>query len=124
MKASDLRLGNYVWNEVQNIPVVVDLRILNDQYYADKGVKQGWPPIRLNEEWLLKLGFIKDGECFYKEFKAQGEFFIFSNKTPVALANQISAPFYFTHKTLKPLIHVHQLQNLYYALVEEELKIK
>ena len=68
-------------------------------------------PIPLTEEWLIKMGFITDKLNGFDHYK--GDF-------------EICLPNYFMWKDslLNSIKHVHQLQNLYFALTSKELKIK
>jgi len=103
MKANELRIGNWVSN--------------GDRYYkitaaAILHLTQGdldCYPIPINAEWLLKFGFEKalngwwcpDEVVSYKEGYAG-----------------------FGTNTYTQIKHVHQLQNLYFALTGKELEIK
>ena len=70
--------------------------------------------IPLTEEWLLMFGFVKDEEGWiYIEIKDNSFGMNYENN---------KWNFYWFHNV--PLDHVHQLQNLYFALVGEELVIK
>jgi len=65
-------------------------------------------PIPLTEEWLLKFGFDDLGTYGY----GRGNFHICLHENE----------FYFSINNRKVFIkHVHQLQNLYFALTGEEL---
>lgn len=72
--------------------------------------------IPLTEEWLLKLGFEKCGD--------DGEYFSIS-QFPFELLNQGDSFSVFDTGGLKVanIKCVHQLQNLYFALTENELQI-
>lgn len=116
MKANELRIGNYVYDDVlKDIDTVyqLDLRCVNDCYIKD--LNNEMKPIPLTEEWLLKFGFVvfgidKDHYSLhdFKLFDVGGYYIV----TPLP------------HE-YKPIIkHVHQLQNLYFALTGEELTIK
>lgn len=113
MNVRDLRIGNLVWNHIQKIPVEVDLKIISDQYYADKGLKEGWEPIPLTEEWLCKFGFKHSGNGFYDLIGKH-----------LSLAN-ISNEFFhmgFKGKSIREIYYVHQLQNLHHSLTGKELE--
>lgn len=123
LKVEDLRVGNHVYDDYSGIVEVINI---NSQYcYVDykkptfKAVGrceiQYIQPIPLTEEWLIKFGFEKDSEDIYQYnfFKAS---FIADN------------PMWFGQsgccqdETIKENIqYVHQLQNLYFALTNEEL---
>lgn len=119
MKANELRIGNWVWNEPQQIPVQVDIKILQEQLNADKGFGESWQPIPITEEMLLKFGFVfgmkfQDfvrGKYCYVEILGCNFYGYFSE----------NGVFYFNSKT--EIKHIHQLQNLYFALTGEELGI-
>lgn len=128
MEVKNLRIGNFILtnNKIIEIDFLTPYAIgyNNGNIGSNNSLLDNFKPIPLTEEWLLKFDFVKDRECFYKNFSNQGEFILFSNKTPVALANRIVKPFYFTCKTIVELEYVHQLQNIYFALTGEELEIK
>lgn len=75
-------------------------------------------PIPLTEEWLLKFGFEKGndfiGDCFYIE--REKEDFVLHPKKDYFY-------FYFLYDSVE-VKHVHQLQNLYFVLTNEELTLK
>lgn len=119
MRASELRLNNWVWNDVQNIPVKVDMQIIQDQLYVDKGLKESWQPIPLTEEILLKCGF-------YIDFQNSNTISFLHRKLDVDAINyqKKSNTYYFNSwESSKCPQHLHQLQNLYHALTGEELEI-
>ena len=100
MKASELRIGNYVYVEHDKN----NLELLKFDF------ESGWymeyiKPIPLTEEWLLKFGFEKAYEtCYqYKDFILNDKFIMMDIDITIQLK------------------HVHQLQNLYFALTGEEL---
>jgi hypothetical protein len=112
MKASELRIGNY-YNE-NGVVTQVSPSTIEELWFAERSWVQ---PIPLTEEWLLKFGIkqynvdtINDcGDISY-----DGElFYIYSG-----LGDAESYGF-----AIK-IQHVHQLQNLYFALTNEELVIK
>ena len=123
MKATDLRISNYVWNSVQKIPVKVDLKILSDQLY---GVYP-WQPIPLTEEWLVKFGF--SNPISYKHYfiNLDDNNIIFATITSNNIRIGLSS-FNQNGRQLSEIVlqiqYVNQLQNLYFALTGEELEIK
>lgn len=121
MKANELRIGNLViTNDGLNEPMegtVFNIlrsycRIAVDNELEDIQVRyEDLEGIPLTEEWLLKFGFVADkmdGKEFYR-----GDFKI-----------QLPVYFWWKDSSLKKIKHVHQLQNLYYALTREELEVK
>ena len=141
MKANELRIGNYV-----NVPnsEQCPFRIDAFEHCSEKFIKVAqevklngfevhpltWygadlEPIPLTEEWLLKFGFyLRDGfsntfklnvekhqyDCSEITYSEKEGLFRFSNGQQKGT-------------TLIPHIkYVHQIQNLYFALIGEELK--
>ena len=133
MKASELRVGNLVnyriidefdkrkeWLEVSQIDHD-DLRILE----IENENNQDYQPIKLTEEWLLKLGFseYKDFGYSTKQFDLlplQG--FSYNLKTKKIMIMQKGN--IQSHWLDNEVNYVHQLQNLYFALTERELIFK
>jgi len=124
MENRELRIGNWVIvNEECQIEAiihdVVDVSTRFETYVLDT-VK----PIPLTEEWLERFGFEKDEE--YDEgglvdyrftlMKGSLEFVSFWNSEDLMGVNQ--------PQTGVDVEHVHQLQNLYFALMGEELTEK
>ena len=113
MKAEELRLGNLVSNmnpryndSILTIESIGDNHEVNVFYR--KYLLSELEPIPLTEEWLLKLGAKKDkidNTYYLSEF-------------------EIMLPNFFRYKTsmISRIDYVHQLQNLYFALIGEELK--
>jgi hypothetical protein len=131
MKATELRIGNLVnykivdelderkeWFEPCEIDAV-DLQIIHSDYQ----------PIPLTEEWFLKFGFDKLGEFgeYYRIFNkgliidiedAGNEFIVW-----VRIGDAILEPLLEVGYPIAYIQYVHQLQNLYFALTNEELTL-
>jgi hypothetical protein len=105
MKANEIRLGNY-YNDNGEIKKISPNDIV-ELWEADRT----WiNPIPLTEEWLLKFGFVSNP---YKDRYETKNFQVECNKTRGFTELWIEgAPH---------IKHVHQLQNLYFALTNEEL---
>jgi hypothetical protein len=105
MKANELRLGNLVLNGGSNIKDITPQTISD---FDNKLIVLN--PILLTEEWLIKLGFIKhvNQSIWYTLNKV--DVWFFDGK----YVNDIDVEINF----------VHELQNLYFALTNEELQIK
>ena len=128
MKASELRIGNLVQHkDTKEITTIYALehrykRVywINSSLYNNDSLE----PIPLTEEWLLKFGFVKEDEqdelldtfMYNKDNITRVEF---SNKHKLLYWHDNYTSIY--HQKLK---HVHQLQNLYFALTGEELTNK
>lgn len=115
MKASELRIGNYLqFNPItvtsigvysNGISKITPLGIHN----IDTGVLKP-TPITLTEEWLEKFGFVNeygDGVGTFYE----------NEKFGVRKIDGIFEDYYYGIK----IQYVHQLQNFYFALTGEEL---
>jgi hypothetical protein len=134
MKANELRIGNY-YNQFGNIHQV-NGHIISELEKAPQG--QLWcKPIPLTEEWLIKFGFEKSQEQWYtiKYFTdcelateqmaitynlSSNRCAVFDAIEETDIVNILSYPIY----TSKKVLYVHQLQNLYFAVTNEELTMK
>jgi len=123
MKASELRIGNYLFDQ-KNRLCKVD-KLSSDNYRALS--INGWittlpnKPIELTEEILLKCGFEK------KIWKAKNSVYYELNKLEILLEDSyyINGVTYYKSGLLFEYHpkHLHQLQNLYFCLYGEELTI-
>jgi hypothetical protein len=113
MKASELRLNNYVLEDGQVVLLSTNYDLFKCLVNVDRGI--GFEPILLTEEWLLKFGA--------KELNAKrGVLKEFVLKT-VRIEMSNSGNFYYKNSKLI-LESAHQLQNLYFALTNKELTFK
>lgn len=132
MKASELRTGNLIILLEEHITVDA-----NDIYFIDNTETEGDEKpiakgILLTEEWLIKIGFkkgkysncfggfnftLKASCCWISYTSSDFSMCIANSKSNLDTSDFISP----THSKI---IHVHQLQNLYFALTGEELNIK
>ncbi len=113
MKARELRIGN--WYASNGIESQVESDI-----YMNWHVNGCWAdPILLNEEWLLKFGFIHP----FKDLANVRRYLINDGRVELRYLRHNNTVFlsYFNAREIK---YVHQLQNLYFALIGEELTIK
>ena len=121
MKANELRIGNLVKNKIDgsvnpvNFLAPTDMgMVLTTSYFPHFTIEQA-EPIPLTEEWLVRFGF---------EYTEIHEGF---NQYRKDLLNLSITPngfeIFLTFKWIN-IKHVHQLQNLYFALTGEELTIK
>jgi hypothetical protein len=127
MEAKDLRICNLLnyliidemderkkWFEVSEIDYD-DLRIIQNKHE----INQDYQPIQLTKEWLLKFGFeqIKPNHYwFYSDNKLR--FALIDNTLHCSIGDDECG---FLYKMIK---YVHQLQNLYWALTNQELTIQ
>jgi hypothetical protein len=79
-------------------------------------------PIQLTEEWLIKMGFEKSVDTTNLFVKIEN---INEVQYEISFYEKVGCSLYAEEFWLKDEIkYVHQLQNLYYALTNEELTIK
>lgn len=127
MKSSELRIGNLIgWhdgNREDFLPIeiqgIVGKRIhvnVNGSNQFCHESYQSFTPIPLTEEWLLKFGFEKN----YINIMELGVLFLYVSGDEYSFAPSTrDDEEYFNVK----IQYVHQLQNLYFALTNEELTI-
>jgi hypothetical protein len=121
MKANEIRLGNY-YNQFGNIHQV-NGHIISELEKAPQG--QLWcKPIPLTEEWLLKFGFEDKQTCFNlsKREKLGHDFGDFA----VSKYDDTQMKVWRGDRYIGVchIQYVHQLQNLCFALTNEELTMK
>lgn len=129
MKTTELRIGNIVNAykvgvcRVDGIESDILISTANDEYIPINDV-EGIP---LTEQWLLDLGFVKNEygkmslskEFEYLEIICVKEEFYPSYEQPAEFAHESDRVVF-----LRQIKYVHQLQNLYFALTQEELILK
>lgn len=111
MEAKELRTGNYVEHQLSK-----DVIIINgaDIFHLSGGMDDDiFQPIPLTEEWLLKFGFENHMDSEYTISISGDKFYLYK-------LDRI-----FSLNIGRGLVvrYVHQLQNLYFALTNKELKI-
>lgn len=136
MKTNELRIGNYVniEGDVVKVKEIYEKSIhyANGEYesYATEDFIQ---PIELTEEVLLKIGFKKNKYDWLKYFPdRENEISILmtENYTIIEYVNLFHCPEDVTEvnygSTLEfpRRIYLHQLQNAYYLLTNEELEVE
>jgi hypothetical protein len=133
MEANELRIGNlvdvkkndYLLTYIVNCKVEsINIEGINS-YYDDGIGGDNWEyggkfeeliPIPLTEEWLFKLGFKKDQNNRYVTTNWSGLYLELKSQWYLMRAtNEANIEICYGFK------HVHQLQNLYFALTGEEL---
>jgi len=132
MKATDLRIGNYVYyngthKEIGVVTALESYLVLPEQSYVklnhvinNKYYLTEINPIELTEELLLKCGFVRNGDWAELEIptRAMIRFYNFN----CAECDLVQDGKYFAFKN-SHIIYLHQLQNLYFALTQTELQI-
>ncbi len=125
MKASELRIGNYLDFDGRICFIEAIDKQGVEVKFLDNGEEEWidlfqFSPIQITEEWALKFGFEKKNN----------EVFIFKNLIKLNIWNK-ECELYLGDRTFVrwmvwdlDIIQIHQLQNLYFALTGEELEIK
>jgi hypothetical protein len=128
MKAQDYRIGNLV--QIDYDDRVFEIHTISDTYPTLNTPEFGigvveWyniKPIKITEYWLLNFGFeLNEDEGDVKYYE----------KNTIGIKMDDCLDFYCYIKSyksnscffVKQLEFVHELQNLFYALTKEELKI-
>tara|TARA_R110002126_G_scaffold289683_2_gene445252 strand:- start:4805 stop:5155 length:351 start_codon:yes stop_codon:yes gene_type:complete len=114
MKATELRIGNYLTEKFSKKEYPIYGVRYNRVFFGEDnfGPVSDMSPITLNEEWLLKFGFKSMRGQTIGYFK--GSFRLLANPSVVWIK---------INQKNKYIYHVHQLQNLYFALTGEELTL-
>jgi hypothetical protein len=123
MKATELRIGNYyqyagdygiTYARVKEIKHN-QFGLLGDFNGTNFGICK---PIPLTEEWLLKFGFEKKYDNF--DWYIKDNYCVAFSKHIDLIRFKIK----YQENDICKIQHVHQLQNLHFALTGEELTIK
>lgn len=148
VKANELRIGNYLIDSENRSTFKVH-EFLSDRVRKSVGLYsttaytlEEVEPVPLTEEWLVKLGFKKEtwSQFDYKFDHVSGKIcgYVIDNVWCLVPAPGGTRPVFFGRRNTDPrrnLVwnfeqmgnppsHVHQLQNLYFALTGEELEVK
>ncbi|WBV60257.1 hypothetical protein PFY12_14610 [Chryseobacterium camelliae] len=124
MEAKELRIGNLFQydNKVFKVKEIRNYIISGDRGKGnvDFTIKE-ISPIELTEEWLLKFGFEKKAEHNFRlNVFARSIIHAYTHgKVEIELGNRSGYSFGYPQ-----VQYVHQLQNLYFSLVGEELELK
>lgn len=124
MEANELRIGNLIYgvsDRVERITYLTERLVKTNLLKLDAESQilsfKDIEPIPLTEEWLLKFGFEIQVFTLTKRYKSKcGNLLLYIMPDNVVFANGV-----INDIRLEP---VHQLQNLYFALTNEELTIK
>lgn len=118
MKANELRIGNYLLNDVVFQVNPITLTMIIDKTW------EFFQPIPLTEEWLLKFGFAHQykneiGQDFFEcVIDSEFKLYVNLNRMNISISKKYVGNVY-----SKKIQYVHQLQNLYFAMTGEELII-
>lgn len=130
IQANELRIGNWVLDSDRDNPYFHQVVRIETKEYTEwdsgnefnivcllEGTKDSYfeiipSPIPLTEEWLVRFGFRKTFDSPFEYFEWTDHNLQLSEKFDCYLG-----------KFTQPIKYVHQLQNLYFALTGEELKL-
>jgi len=124
MKATELRIGNYINDYYKGIIIISIDTLIGIQKCHDnrKQFQNIFAPIPLTEDWLKKFGFKEKAEYIWIKEIFKGMFdikIILTEKgkyVPVIMSMGEEV-------AIRQKQYVHQLQNLYFTLTEKELKL-
>lgn len=140
MKAKDLRIGNWVqydgtFYQIESLTKVdAVVRREGTFDFGNRSIEKA-QPIELTEELLVKIGFELvntkrlAGYEMVKELENNVyEFFVFkifdNNDTLLNIRKQKGGGFEYGEFTKRGIKYLHELQNAYYCLTNEELNIE
>ncbi len=130
MKITDFRIGNLIhyFSEGENSVISVNTGTLQWMQDDNKQFNMVHSPIDLTEEWLVNFGFVIDDSQYGIAWNNGHEWHsIYLVPYENGIASVIKTHGVGTERNIMNLCeikYVHQLQNLYFALTGEELKIK
>jgi len=118
MRSNELRIGNWVYNDFTREDIEVYPMMIHrlSKIEGEHHIK----PIPLTEDWLIKFGFQSDN-------------LLDEDRTPILTIDcgehviDFIVGYYDECEVddlSTPCKHLHQLQNLYFALTGEEITIK
>lgn len=114
MNPAELRIGNYVY--YADVMCKVE-GYTSDGYLYTDGVTApilSFQPVELTEQWMSKLGFTHEVIAYYyfEKIYKKGSFTLSESFVLLDIDLNINVDY------------VHQLQNLYFALIGEELMLQ
>ena len=120
IKATELRIGNYIDCKYTGEGFIIngdfDAVEVNMSHLEDiefGSIEFEYKPIQLTEEWLIKFGFHKYADEYWSNGNIQ-----IPLMDKIGGGELLLSPYKNYALEIK---HVHQLQNLYFALTGEEL---
>jgi hypothetical protein len=121
LSATELRIGNYI--DYTTKREIVTMQTTYEYIRLIHNGNKNFEPIPLTEEWLLKFGFEDKKTCFNLSKREElghdfGDFAV--SKYDDTQMKVWRGDRYIGGCHIQ---HVHQLQNLYFALTNEELTL-
>jgi hypothetical protein len=142
MKTNELRLGNWVVYNNQIVKTtglhygMFECGCPDDNNWMCTGRISEVQPIELTEEVLFKIGFEKEERksniLYYLDYRINEDeyirvrYVIYNSKAlPLLRITSPSANIYESHElTKRGVKYLHQLQNAYYCLTNQEMEVK
>ena len=129
MKTNEFRIGNYLFVPGIDREVIVSAVFKShfrcedkDGITFDESVRINYQPIPLTKEWLLKFGLVNHPNDIPTYGKFFGDFDDDDYGYFFCVYQDLGGNFYTQIIGRKIILNsVHQLQNLYFAITEEEL---
>jgi hypothetical protein len=121
MKASELRIGNWIGRR-DSKGNYSEFTVYEETFCDIDRMNLSPIPIPLTEEWLLKFGFKREPgrNSFVKPIGESSDLWHFNDKMYIAGSIAVNVD----HCTEVKCEYVHTLQNLYFALTGNELTLK
>lgn len=130
METNELRIGNYIMDKKdENIEYVYHLHDLGDMVYINDLHPDACIPIPLTEKWLLTFGFESNCGEKYNPNDESADQFEYSLESGISHIKFICKPskgwiIKLGNDDELEIRHVHEFQNLYFALKGKELTFK
>lgn len=138
MEAKNFRIGNLLQSKewggkgiiegIEQTENGFELKIKGFIHKCEKGKYFDFQGIKISDEYLIKLGFVRNESKGVVGFDESNEnettiYYDFGRITIVQWG--LDTPFYFSNHMLRvELKYIHELQNLFFALKNKELSIE
>jgi len=125
IKASEIRIQNILQHK-DNIITVKGISPHCNDYAINTDSEwvylKNCSPIPLTEEWLLRMGAKRNRDGWY----LSADYMLYNPLTHLDVRSSEYYALMYNDKiiTTRPIQYIHQLQNLYYSLTNQELEIK
>lgn len=120
MLANELRIGNLIQHHgpLCNHIIKVDIEILSKIIREPES--DFFKPIKITEEFLLKLGFYRFENCLIKGIKESDVYFQYEiESNTVCVLSSDGCDVSLVRQVIN---YIHEIQNLYYAISKTEIE--
>lgn len=121
MKANELRIGNWVYSAIDSKQPIKVPPIMIAQLSKNEDKEHNIKPIPITEDWLLRFGFELNN--IRVKFWTEDRYPQWSLKVLKIKKNNVGDFMLDGFGFFLHIKYIHQLQNLYFALTGEELKL-